>query len=64
MGDMTVIPFDVDASACSEIYLYRFGISGRRGGLERGLHGISIAWGRTFPLPDATDELPDMAKFL
>ena len=44
--DVAVVPFDVHPGAGGEIYFHRFGISGRSGGLERGLHGISIAQGR------------------
>ena len=41
--NVAVVPFDIHTGAGGQIHLHRLGIGGRSGGLERGLHGISIA---------------------
>jgi hypothetical protein len=41
---VAVVPLNIHALSCGEMHLNRPGISGRAGRLERGLHGVSIAW--------------------
>src|ERR1700686_4114686 len=43
--DVAVVPLNIDTGTGREIHLHGFWIGGRGGGLKRGLHGISIAWG-------------------
>jgi hypothetical protein len=45
VGDVAVGPFDVHPGAGRKVNLYRLRICCRSGGLKRGLHNLSIAYG-------------------